>query len=304
MNLIRVNNLDDEELSVYVGLNEKQLKRFYEPAEGLFICESSKVIRRALAAGYEAESFFVEEGKLNEAESFFVEEGKLHELEPFFVEEEKLGEKKMPEEADAAGTPVYCTPYSVVKDTPVYCAPYSVMKDITGYALTGGILAAMKRKPPRDPEEIIGSGRNLVILNDIENPTNVGAIFRSAVALGADAVLLTEGCADPLYRRAARVSMGTVFQIDWTFIESGFIRKLKDSGFATYALALSDDAVPLDGIERSVGKKAVILGNEDHGISKEILDMCDISVIIPMKHNVDSLNVAAASAVAFWELFN
>ena len=249
------------ELSVYTGLNEKQLKRFYEPYEGLFICESGKVIRRALQAGYEAESFFAEEDKLGEVE-------------------------------ELAG-----------RCTPVYAAPHSVMKNITGYELTGGILAAMKRKPLKDPETILGSCRRLVILDDIENPTNVGAIFRSAAALGADAVLLTKGCADPLYRRAARVSMGSVFQADWTYIAPGFLKNIKDAGFTIFALALSDDAATLDGIGNTGGKKAVVLGNEDHGISKDIIELCDMSVIIPMKHDIDSLNVAAASAVAFWELF-
>ena len=287
MDVKRVTDLDDIALTAYVGSNEKQLKRFYEPAEGLFICESSKVIKRALKAGYKAESFFVEEGKIPEVESFFVEEGKLEKAEPLLAEE---------------GKPDWVVD-TVKSSIPVYAAPHSVMKSITGYELTGGVLAAMKRKPLRDPAEMIASCRNLVILDDIENPTNVGAIFRSAAALGADAVLLTEGCADPLYRRAARVSMGSVFQIGWTFIKPGFIKKIKDAGFAAFAMALSDDAVPLGKIGRIGDKKAVVLGNEDHGISKEIIDMCDMSVMIPMKHDIDSLNVAAASAVAFWELF-
>ena len=143
----------------------------------------------------------------------------------------------------------------------------------------------------------------IVILDDVENPTNIGAIFRSAAALNAEAVLLTEGCADPLYRRAARVSMGTVFQLEWTYINRSDIHQLKESGFALMALSLTDDAKSLSDLKLTTNKRAVVLGNEDHGISPEILNTCDMSVIIPMSNGVDSLNVASASAVAFWEMF-
>lgn len=261
MNIKRVISLDSEELSVYLGLNEKQLKRFYEPKIGLFICESEKVIRRALKAGYVAESYFVEEEKLDAVKNFCDE------------------------------------------DDTIYCASYSVMKEITGYSLTGGILAAMRRKPLPELNDVLESNRKVVLLDDVENPTNVGAIFRSAAALGADAVLLTEGCADPLYRRTARVSMGTVFQVDWTFIKKEQVKEIQKAGFSLMALSLSDDAEELNRLSDVGEKRVVILGNEDHGISKEILDICDKNVIIPMKQEVDSLNVAAASAVAFWEIF-
>lgn len=261
MNVKRVTSLDADELSVYLGLNEKQLKRFYEPQIGLFICESEKVIRRALKAGYIAESYFVEEEKLDAVKSFCDE-----------------------------------------NDT-IYCTPYSVMKEITGYSLTGGILAAMRRKQLPELDSILKTNHKVVLLDDVENPTNVGAIFRSAAALGADAVLLTEGCSDPLYRRAARVSMGTVFQVEWTFIKKEQVKELQNAGFTLMALSLSDDAEELNRLSDVGEKRVVILGNEDHGISKEILDICDKNIIIPMKQEVDSLNVAAASAVAFWEIF-
>ena len=183
-------------------------------------------------------------------------------------------------------------------------AEENVMKDITGYSLTGGVLSAMRRNKPGDPKEIINSCSKIVILDDIENPTNIGAIFRSATALGADAIFLTEGCADPLYRRATRVSMGTVFQLEWTYISQRDICLMKEKGFDIMALSLSEDALSLSNLSYSSDKRAVVLGNEDHGISKEVLDMCDSNVIIPMSNGVDSLNVASASAVAFWEIFN
>ncbi len=261
MNIIEINSLTSKALEPYVGLNEKQLKRFYEPAEGIFICESEKVIRRAVKAGYNAESFFVCEDKIDLAA--------------------ELSQK----------------------DTPVYHAPVSVMEAVTGYSLTGGILAVMRRHPPADPSVLIQDRSKIVIMDDIENPTNVGAIFRSACALGAEAVLLTQGCADPLYRRAARVSMGTVFQVDWTYMDKSFMNELKSSGFMTVALSLSDDAEDISVISGFNGKKAVVLGNEDHGISAEILSQCDKNVIIPMKNGVDSLNVASAGAIAFYAAF-
>lgn len=262
MNVKRVTSLEADELSVYIGLNERQLKRYNEPSAGIFICESMKVIKRAIDAGYHADSFFVEESHLDD----------LNEL--------------------------------VTDNTPIYYADENVMKDITGYSLTGGVLSAMRRKNLREPKEIIDTCKKIVVLDDIENPTNIGAIFRSATALGADAILLTEGCADPLYRRAARVSMGTVFQVDWTYINQNDIQLLKKNGYEIMALSLSDDAMSLGDLELLTDKRAVVLGNEDHGISREVLEMCDRNVIIPMSNGVDSLNVASASAVAFWELFN
>ena len=257
----RVTNLDADEVSVYVGLNERQLKRYNEPESGIFICESIKVIRRAIDAGYKPQSFFVEESHLEELREFNTD------------------------------------------NVPIYTASENVMKNITGYSLTGGVLSAMHRKCPLTPTKLIETCNKIVVLDDVENPTNVGAIFRSAAALNAEAVLLTEGCADPLYRRAARVSMGTVFQLKWTYINRSDLPLLKESGFTLMALSLADDAKRLGDLNLNTNKRAVVLGNEDHGISQEVLNTCDMNVIIPMSNGVDSLNVASASAVAFWEIF-
>ena len=257
-----ITDLDAEEIRIYTGLNEKQVKKIYEPETGAFICESLRVIERALDAGYEPISFFIEETMLDEAGSI------------------------------------------IPDDVPVYTASHNIMKEITGYSLTGGVLSAMRRKTLKSPEHFADEHHNIVVLNDIENPTNVGAIFRSAAALGADGILLTDGSADPLYRRAARVSMGSVFSIDWTFASADFVADLSSKGFITFALALSDKAEPLGSLSYDTfHKKAVILGNEDHGISQSILDHCDHTVMITMYNGIDSLNVAAASAVACWELF-
>ena len=261
-NVKRVTSLDSDDVSVYVGLNEGQLKRYNEPDNGIFICESMKVIKRAIAAGYKPQSFFVEESQLEGVKQFNTD------------------------------------------NTPIYMASENVMKNITGYSLTGGVLSAMHRKCPLTPTKLIESCNKIVVLDDVENPTNVGAIFRSAAALGAEAVLLTEGCADPLYRRAARVSMGTVFQLEWTYISRSDILLLKEKGFTLMALSLTDDARSLRDLKLTTNKRAVVLGNEDHGISPEVLDVCDVNVIIPMSNGVDSLNVASASAVAFWEIFD
>ena len=189
------------------------------------------------------------------------------------------------------------------KDLIVYVAEHDVMREITGYSLTGGVLCAMRRKPQEDLKAFLVNHRKLVILDDVENPTNVGAIFRSAAALGVDGVILTPGSADPLYRRAARVSMGTVFQIEWTYADKEWMSLLKEEGYEIIAFALSEDSIALNEYQKNEKKKAVILGNEDHGISKDTLAACDCTIMIPMQRGVDSLNVAAASAVAFWEIF-
>lgn len=260
--MTRITDLKAPEVALYTDLNEKQVKRIYEPETGIFICESIRVIERALTAGYEPVSLFLEE--------------------------------KMAEEVAAL---------QIRDDIPVYVASYEVMKEITGYALIGGVLAAMRRKPLQDLEGFLSAHQRIVVFDDIENPTNVGAIFRSAAALGADGVILTEGSADPLYRRAIRVSMGNVFQIAWTYADDTLLPLLKETGFETYALALREDAVSLRHDLSLSEKKAVILGNEDHGISEKLLSGVDHVFSIPMQQDVDSLNVAAASAIAFWELF-
>ena len=262
MNEIKVTSLDAEEVDIYTKLNEKQIRRIFEPEIGAFICESTRVIERAIAAGYEPLSFFIEEGMQAEVEE-------LH----------------------------------LPADMIVYVATHEVMREITGYSLTGGVLCAMRRKPKADLKTFLSEHKKLVILDDVENPTNVGAIFRSAAALGADGVLLTPGSADPLYRRAARVSMGTVFQIDWIYADEEWMALLKEEGYETIAFALSENSIALNEYQKNEKKKAVILGNEDHGISEDTLASCDCTIMIPMQRGVDSLNVAAASAVAFWEIF-
>ena len=263
---IHVTDIGIPELTIYHSLSENRLRRYFEPEPGIFICESTKVIRRALDAGYEPLSILTSVTDPDKDAEYVLDR---------------------------------CT------DIPVYTAAESVLKDITGFSLTEGILCAMRRKPLSEVSEIL-SGRKLVaVLEDVENPTNVGAIFRSAAALGIEAVVLTHGCSDPLYRRSARVSMGTVFQIPWTFADKDHdtVRVLKDEGYTTVAMALSPEAVSVDDPKiRSADKLAVILGNECYGLKPDTVSESDIVAMIPMRNGVDSLNVAAASAVVFWEL--
>ena len=190
-----------------------------------------------------------------------------------------------------------------MKDVPVFCAEFDVLTQLTGFKLTRGMLCAMRRKPLPSVREICEGKRRIAILDRVMNPTNVGAIIRSAAALGMDAVLLTPGCSDPLYRRAARVSMGTVFQIDWTFLTDDSLDEVRALGFKTAAMALKDNSLSVDDPSLAAEKKlAVIMGTEGDGLSDETISGCDYTVRIPMYHGVDSLNVAAASAVAFYQL--
>lgn len=258
------------ELDVYARTSEVQLLRYYEPEPGIFIAESPKVIERALNAGYQPISFLVEHKDL---------EGEAQEIL-----------KQYP-------------------DVPVYTAEYELLVKLTGFALTRGMLYAMRRNPLPSVEEICRNASRIAVLENVVNPTNIGAIFRSAAALHMDAVLLTGGCSDPLYRRAARVSMGTVFQIPWTYFDKKTVwpqdgmKILQKLGFKTAAMALRDDSVGIDDKAlRSEEKLAVILGTEGDGLASQTIADCDYTVKIPMSHGVDSLNVAAASAVAFWEL--
>lgn len=269
-NWIEITDFNAPELDAYARVSELQLLRYYEPKPGLFIGESPKVIERALNAGYEPVSFLVEHRDLK---------GEASELLSRFPE------------------------------LPVYTAEYEVLTKLTGYALTRGILCLMKRKSLPSVKEVCKNARRIAILENVVNPTNVGAIFRSAAALHMDAVLLTPGCSDPLYRRAARVSMGTVFQIPWTFFDKKIswpekgMEILRDLGFKTAAMALCDDSVGIDAPELLEEEKlAVILGTEGDGLAAQTIADCDYTVKIPMSHGVDSLNVAAARAVAFWEL--
>lgn len=282
MPLIRIDNLDDPRLDAYARLTEVQLRNKLEPEKGIFIAESGKVIERALAAGHEPLSFLTEEKWLPS-------------LQPFV------------EDAAAKGF-----------DVPVFVAPESQLRRLTGFELTRGALAAFRRPKLQSVEELTRGARLVAVLENITNHTNVGAIFRSAAALGVDAVLVTPACYDPLYRRAVRVSMGTVFQVPWTRIgddASGTpghpsaawadegIPLLHRLGFKTAALALSDDSISLDDPQLArEDRLAVVLGTEGDGLAPATIARCDYTVRIPMEHGVDSLNVAAASAVAFWEL--
>lgn len=188
-------------------------------------------------------------------------------------------------------------------DIPIFSAPYEVLKNLTGFYLTRGMLCAMRRKPLGTLSDVCKNARRIAVLEDVQNPTNVGAIFRSAAALGMDAVLLTANCSNPLYRRAIRVSMGTVFQIPWTFAHENWQEELKVLGFQTVATALCEDSRSVaDPVFQTVPKLAVVLGTEGDGLMASTISACDYTVKIPMAHGVDSLNVAAASAVVFWEL--
>ncbi len=254
------------ELDVYARLSEVQLLNREFPEKGLFIAESPKVIERALDAGYEPVSCLMEKKHV---------EGEGRQI------------------------------LERIKGVPVFCAEFDVLTQLTGFKLTRGMLCAMKRKPLLSVEEICKDKNRIVVLDKVMNPTNVGAIIRSAAALGMDAVLLTPGCSDPLYRRAARVSMGTVFQIEWTFLPEDSLDGIKALGFKTAAMALKDNSLSVNDPRLTAERKlAVIMGTEGDGLSDQTIADCDFTVKIPMYHGVDSLNVAAASAVAFYQLGN
>lgn len=275
--IIELTDFNAPELDVYARLNENQLLNRANPANALFIAESPKVVERAMNAGYEPVSMLVEKKHI---------------------------------EGEAKDVIARCG------DIPVYTAEFDVLKQLTGFALTRGVLCAMRRRPLPTVEEVCKGARRIAILENVMNPTNVGAIFRSAAALNMDAVLLTSACSNPLYRRAARVSMGTVFQIPWTYLEGkdewlegkdewpeAGMKTLKEMEFETVAMALCDDSISIDDPKLLAEKKlAIILGTEGDGLATATIADCDYTVKIPMSHEVDSLNVAAASAVAFWEL--
>ena len=271
-NIIEITDFQAPELDVYARLSENQLLNRCEPEKGMFIAESPRVIERALDAGYRPVSCLVEKRHI---------EGEAKEII------RRCGE---------------------IGNVPVYTAEFDVLTQLTGFKLTRGMLCAMRRPPLPEVRQICEGSRRIAILENVVNPTNVGAIFRSAAALGIDAVLLTYDSSDPLYRRAVRVSMGTVFQIPWTFFEKDAwpekgIRLLRELGFRTAAMALCDDSVSIDNPQLLAEEKlAVILGTEGDGLASSTIADCDYTVRIPMSRGVDSLNVAAASAVAFWEL--
>ena len=265
-NIIEITDFNAPELDVYARLTEAQLYNKEFPEKGLFVAESPKVIERALDAGYEPVSCLTEKRHIN-------------------------GENKHV--------------LARMQGVPVFCAELDVLTQLTGFKLTRGMLCTMKRKPMPEVSEICKDKSRIVILDKVMNPTNVGAIIRSAAALGMDAVLLTPGCSDPLYRRAARVSMGTVFQIDWAFLSDDSLAEIKALGFKTVAMALKDNSVSISDPRLAEEEKlAVIMGTEGDGLADKTIDGCDYTVKIPMYHGVDSLNVAAASAVAFYQLGN
>ena len=265
-NVIEITDFKALELDVYARLTEAQLLNREEPKKGQFIAESPKVIERALDAGCVPLSFLCEKNHIN---------------------------------GEAKDVIARCG------DIPVYTAEFDVLTQLTGYKLTRGMLCAMLRPTLPKAEEICRNANRIAVLEEVMNPTNLGAIFRSAAALGMDAVLLTPGCSNPLYRRSARVSMGTVFQIPWTFFDTDkpWQETLKKLGFKTVAMALCDNTLDIDDERvKAEEKLAIVLGTEGDGLRANTISECDYTVKIPMSHGVDSLNVAAASAVAFWEL--
>lgn len=263
-NIIEITDFNHPDLDIYARYSEVQLLHINEPKEGYFIAESPKVIERALDAGYEPVSILVER-------------------------------KQIPTVASNIIT--RCS------DTPVYTADFDVLTNLTGFKLTRGMLCAMKRKKLLSVEEVCCNKQRIAVLEDVVNPTNIGAIFRSAAALNMEAVLLTPACSNPLYRRAIRVSMGCVFQIPWTYLGSDGISQLKELGFKTAAMALSNDSISISHPTLiNENKLAIVLGTEGDGLASKTIANCDYTVKIPMSNGVDSLNVAAASAVAFWEL--
>lgn len=270
-NIVEISDFSASELDVYARLTENQLLCRADPQNALFIAESPKVIERALDAGYEPISLLMERKHI---------EGQAKEII------ERCG------------------------NIPVFTSTLDVLTQLTGFPLTRGVLCAMRRKPLPDFREVIRNARRIAILEDVMNPTNIGAIVRSAAALNMDAILFTHACCDPLYRRAVRVSMGTIFQIPWAYIgetpadwpQAG-MNRLRELGFRTAAMALRDDSVRMDDKALMAEEKlAIILGTEGDGLSGSTIADCDYTVRIPMSHGVDSLNVAAASAVAFWQL--
>ncbi|MBQ8950673.1 MAG: RNA methyltransferase [Eubacterium sp.] len=269
------------ELELYFSTNEGQLLHYYEPELGLFVAESPMVIERALAAGYEPRSFVMIDRLADEMCEKFKN-----------IIEKKVRTDSEPEDDISV---------------PVYTADYETIAGMTGVNITRGVLALMKRRQQPGLSDVISGCHRIAVFDDVENPTNIGAMFRSAAALGIEAVVLTDSSSDPLYRRASRVSVGTVFQVPWIKLgkkdSDVYIHSLHDMGFKTAAMALSDDSVNIDNPNiKKEEKLAVILGNEGFGLSDEVIGSSDYVVRIPMKHNVDSLNVAAASSIVFWEI--
>ena len=270
-NIITISDFSDPRLDLFARLTEGQLRRRQESEQGIFIAESPKVIERALNGGYTPVALLMEQKHI---------------------------------EGDGAPIIARCP------EVPVYTASRQVLEALTGFALSRGVLCAMERRALPTVEDLLQNARRVAVLEGIVDPTNVGAIFRSAAALNMDAVLVTPTCCDPLYRRAVRVSMGTAFQVPWTKIGDDHtqwphpgLERLQALGFKTAAMALRDDSVSIDDAGLlSEDKLAIVLGTEGDGLANDTIANCDYTVKIPMSHEVDSLNVAAASAVAFWQL--
>ena len=266
--IIEITDLSLPELAPFVSTNEVQLKRYFEPdKQGIFIAESPKVIRRALETGYQPISLLCEKKYITGQARDIIE---------------------------------------ACEGVPIYTAESELLTHLTGFKLTQGALCAMRRKELPSAESLLANAGRVAVLEDIMNQTNIGAIFRNAAALGIDAVLLTPASSDPLYRRSIRVSMGNVFNVPWTYMEQtppDYVGMLKDSGFVTAAMALRSDTLSVDDPVLSAQEKlAVILGTEGEGLNAETIAACDHTVKIPMQNGVDSLNVASASGIVFWEL--
>lgn len=270
-NIIEITDFNAPELDIYARLSENQLLNRHEPEKGIFIAESPKVVERALDAGCVPISMLMERKHVTGEAAYLIER---------------------------------------CNNIPIYTADFSILTQLTGFQLTRGVLCAMYRPKLPSITEVCQDARRIAILENVMNPTNIGAIFRSAAALNMDAVLLTPACSNPLYRRAIRVSMGTVFQIPWTFLGEEFsacpetsISQLKELGFKTVSMALTDDSISIDDpVLMAEEKLAIILGTEGDGLAASTIADSDYTVCIPMSHGVDSLNVAAASAIAFWQL--
>lgn len=275
------------ELELYFSMNEGQLLHYYEPEPGLFVVESPMVIERALAAGYEPQSF---------------------------VMIDNVAEEMCEKFREIVETSASCD-WDKSKTVPVYVADYETIAGMTGVNITRGVLALLKRREQAALSDVIKGYKRIAVFDDVENPTNIGAMFRSAAALGIEAVVLTGASSDPLYRRASRVSVGTVFQVPWIKLgrkemkalgiqgADGYIKVLQEMGFKTAAMALSDNSINIDAPQlKEADKLAIILGNEGFGLVDEVIEASDYVVKIPMQHNVDSLNVAAASSIVFWEV--
>lgn len=274
MQYTKLVDINDKQLEPYFSLSETQLYHYFEPEAGVFIAESAKVIKRSLDAGYEPVSFLVEQEIIEDND-------------------------KSVSDAEI------CAILSEYPNAVIYAIPRDIMSHVPGYAVTRGLLCCLRRKAMPTMEELCNNRNRIVVLESVDNPTNVGAIFRSAAALFMDALLLTPDCADPLYRRAARVSMGTVFQIPYTYIESGdskhYVDRLHELGYKVAAMALSDNSISIDDVRlKECEKLVVLMGSEGDGLSAKTIEKADYVVKIPMAEGIDSLNVSAAAAVAFW----